>query len=387
MDALVASGPPPALNAPSDEEAPPEGDAGREVVIANVPQQSGEQRAPDFPCIFVIHRLMGTHGEPSLHVTYSHPFRIVVLFSLVASLLWMVHFLLEVLPSSTKASEGACHFSDDQLRQNAVVLFAYFVCFAFIRICMFCPGVAARVAGIQIGNEGVWRQYALHMILHGPLYIFGIGSVLFAFQLLISPKCEEEPAAHQLHQQLRWYAHFSCAVFGICLVLAHFHGRLITTAARRHEADKRRAPSGALENLTTYIYKDHEHLFGDDKEYPAECPICLSEWEDDDIIKVLHCGHSFHKDCIGCWMQTERTCAFCRQDIVDCPGRSYSSSNRSPSRDEAMVAPEVSAEPVSSLEEPEAQVIGAVSVEPNTSLQLGGQIVPRQPEDSGISSI
>jgi hypothetical protein len=239
-----------------------------------------------------------------------------------------MHFFVRVFPEAVKASDGPCRFSDDQLRQNSIVLFAYFSCFAVVRICVFFPGVAARVAEIQLGYQGIWRQYALHMILHGPLYIFGIGSVLFGFQLMMSPKCEGDPGddTPELHLKLGWYASLSCTVFAFCLILAFFHARLIGQAAVADEEEKRRAPKGTLEKLLAYTYKDHRELFGDEegKLYPGECPICLSEWEDDDIISITPCGHSFHKECIGHWIESERTCAFCRQDVVLCPGRSTS---------------------------------------------------------------
>lgn len=279
---------------------------------------------PDLPCFFVIHRLMGTHGEQTLRVPYSLPFRVGALVVLSTSLLWVLNFFASVLPETAQASEGPCRFSDDQLRQNSIVLFAYFLCFAVVRICIFFPGVAARVAEIQTGNQGAWRMYALHMILHGPLYIFGIGSVLFGFQLLMSPKCENDPDTPALHRKLGWYSAFSCFIFAACLLLAFVHGRIINRAARNAEEERRRAPKGTLEKLLTLSY-DPE-LFGDEdgKRYPGECPICLEEWDEDSEIKVTLCEHAFHKECIGHWLENERTCAFCRQDVVNCSGRSSS---------------------------------------------------------------
>lgn len=324
------------LDGSGDEEAPADVPGGDDVPgghdaesIDTADSSSPRWSLPKTACLRVVHRLMGTNGEQTLTVKYTYPFRVVGVFSLTASLLWLAHFLLEVLPASTQASRGACRLSDDQLRQNALVLSAYFVCFIFVRLCMFFPGVAARVAHIQMGNQGAWRMYALHMVLHGPLYIFGIGSMLFAFQVLISPKCEDVPEARVLHRALGWYANSSCGVFGLCLVLAFFHSRLLKESARLHEEEKRKAPKGALEHLLSYVFKEHKELFGDDDDkYFTECPICLSEWDDDDIIIVLNCGHCFHRHCIACWFDSERTCAFCRQDVVDCPGRSSSTSSR-----------------------------------------------------------
>lgn len=299
---------------------------------ANGPERPPEppSRRWQLPCAFLIHRLMGTDGELALHVHYDLRFKILALFAFSASLLWVLNFFIRVLPVAAQASEGPCRFSDDQLRQNSIVLFAYFICFAVVRICIFFPGVAARIAEIRMGMQGPWRMYAIHMILHGPLYIFGIGSVLFGFQLLMSPTCDDDPETQSLHRNLGWYAGYSIFVFIACLALAFVQGRLITASARYEYEYKRRPPPGTLENLLTYTYgEDCSALFKDDDgRFAEQCPICLMDWDENDVIKVTPCEHAFHEDCLGQWLKNERTCAFCRQDVVTTVGRSHSQSRR-----------------------------------------------------------
>ena len=43
------------------------------------------------------------------------------------------------------------------------------------------------------------------------------------------------------------------------------------------------------------------------------CNICLSEMNNDYVF--IHCGHSFHKDCIGEWLIKKRTCPCCRKSV------------------------------------------------------------------------
>lgn len=333
---------------PTDVENPSLPDprtTGESPATANaLPSQGGTRR---YNCFVVVHRLLGTHGEMYLSVHYPMGFRILVLLASTTSLWWVLNFFVSVLPATTEASDGPCRFSDDQLRQNAIVLFAYFVCFAVVRVFIFMPGVAARVAEIQSGTHGPWRLYALHMILHGPLYIFGIGSILFGFQLIMSPKCDADPQTPELHSIFRYYAGYSCLVFASCLVLAYSHSKIISQAAARQAENKRRAPPGTLDKLPTHSY-DPE-IFGDEdgKRYPGECPICLQEWEEGDTIKVTPCGHAFHADCIGHWLENERTCAFCRQDVTapPCPsnrviGASSLSSAAAPVASTVQAAPE-----------------------------------------------
>ena len=48
-----------------------------------------------------------------------------------------------------------------------------------------------------------------------------------------------------------------------------------------------------------------------------DCPICLSNFEDGDRVRVLPCGHIFHQDEIDDWLTgTRRLCPTCKQDIL-----------------------------------------------------------------------
>lgn len=56
---------------------------------------------------------------------------------------------------------------------------------------------------------------------------------------------------------------------------------------------------------------------------PAECRVCLSEFEEGEKIRDLQCKHKFHKDCLDRWLQQGwATCPLCRtkvlpDDVVD----------------------------------------------------------------------
>ncbi|XP_074577671.1 RING-H2 finger protein ATL16-like [Curcuma longa] len=48
-----------------------------------------------------------------------------------------------------------------------------------------------------------------------------------------------------------------------------------------------------------------------------ECAICLSEFLDEERLKLLPgCGHPFHIDCIDTWLQFNANCPLCRSDVV-----------------------------------------------------------------------
>lgn len=45
------------------------------------------------------------------------------------------------------------------------------------------------------------------------------------------------------------------------------------------------------------------------------CSICLEDYNDNDIVGKLICGHVFHEDCIGNWESKNDTCPLCREII------------------------------------------------------------------------
>jgi hypothetical protein len=46
--------------------------------------------------------------------------------------------------------------------------------------------------------------------------------------------------------------------------------------------------------------------------HPQECVICTDEYEVDDIVTILPCGHMHHSNCIMGWLCKHTTCPVCR---------------------------------------------------------------------------
>jgi hypothetical protein len=46
-----------------------------------------------------------------------------------------------------------------------------------------------------------------------------------------------------------------------------------------------------------------------------ECPICLENLENEDIVSTLNCRHVFHRDCIYKWFY-KRRCPVCRNLVT-----------------------------------------------------------------------
>lgn len=64
--------------------------------------------------------------------------------------------------------------------------------------------------------------------------------------------------------------------------------------------------------------KQFESFLGVDHDIPNECMICLEEFDGDDPLRKLPCGHYFHQQCIGKWWKdsprNHGRCAYCNQN-------------------------------------------------------------------------
>lgn len=79
-----------------------------------------------------------------------------------------------------------------------------------------------------------------------------------------------------------------------------------------------------IESFPTFTYssvKDYRK-----EEYGLECAICLVEFEDVSVLRLLtSCNHVFHQECIDLWLESHKTCPVCRQ-ALDSPVKSTESS-------------------------------------------------------------
>jgi len=46
-----------------------------------------------------------------------------------------------------------------------------------------------------------------------------------------------------------------------------------------------------------------------------QCSICRMEWEDDDELRVLPCGHAEHCECLEQWLGVNKCCPVCMTEV------------------------------------------------------------------------
>ncbi|XP_047340345.1 RING-H2 finger protein ATL52-like [Impatiens glandulifera] len=57
--------------------------------------------------------------------------------------------------------------------------------------------------------------------------------------------------------------------------------------------------------------------YGDGFIEGTECAVCLSEFEDNENLRVLpKCSHAFHLHCIDVWLKSHSNCPLCRANVV-----------------------------------------------------------------------
>ncbi|KAK7307314.1 hypothetical protein VNO77_40255 [Canavalia gladiata] len=66
-----------------------------------------------------------------------------------------------------------------------------------------------------------------------------------------------------------------------------------------------------IKSITVCKYKK-----GDGLVEVTDCPVCLSEFQDDESLRLLpKCSHAFHLPCIDTWLKSHSSCPLCRASI------------------------------------------------------------------------
>eukprot|EP00434_Breviolum_minutum_P005428 symbB.v1.2.004785.t1/scaffold274.1/size244435/26 len=204
------------------------------------------------------------YSLPRRIVQYSRRFKLFMIVIASLSLAWCVNFFINVNPLLEEDEEPPdCRYAVNQLKYNARVLFFYFMWFVTARASLFVPCILARVAIVQSRTHGFCRTYCVHLLIRdGPIYIFTVGSVLFWFNILRSPNCENRSPL--LYDQLKIYAVCSCLLASACIVEVYWHNKLIANTMDVFSTwASRSAPPDTLEKLQTIIYE--ENNFGDEE--------------------------------------------------------------------------------------------------------------------------
>jgi E3 ubiquitin-protein ligase ATL6/9/15/31/42/55 len=92
---------------------------------------------------------------------------------------------------------------------------------------------------------------------------------------------------------------------------------VLSREEQRNQQQQRGLDPAVVASFPTMRYADAKALrVGAGKDAPLECAVCLSEFEDDEELRLLpSCSHAFHPDCIGEWLAGHVTCPVCRCNL------------------------------------------------------------------------
>jgi hypothetical protein len=74
-----------------------------------------------------------------------------------------------------------------------------------------------------------------------------------------------------------------------------------------------------LPTETFHAKKELEQQQQADGDAELKCLVCQSEYEDNDTLRRLPCGHCFHADCVDQWLTRTDQCPYCRTSIIMVP--------------------------------------------------------------------
>ncbi|KAK7309630.1 hypothetical protein RJT34_06516 [Clitoria ternatea] len=85
-----------------------------------------------------------------------------------------------------------------------------------------------------------------------------------------------------------------------------------------------------IKSITVCKYKK-----GDGLVEVTDCPVCLSEFQDDESVRLLpKCSHAFHLPCIDTWLKSHSSCPLCRASIFTFNGQVTAPVMELPTRNE-----------------------------------------------------
>jgi Ring finger domain len=78
---------------------------------------------------------------------------------------------------------------------------------------------------------------------------------------------------------------------------------------------------GSSHGLPTVSGRDDQNTGNASDDEDASCVICLCAYERGEMVRTLPCKHHFHAQCIDEWLQLDKSCALCKQDVDQVPNR------------------------------------------------------------------
>lgn len=153
----------------------------------------------------------------------------------------------------------------------------------------------------QLTHSSAWKTSKVVSILTYGWFILGV------VWLLNSHLCQPCPGLYRLS-----LAVISTAAGRLLLTLIVFYRSFPPRLNRYQPLPK---PRGATQDLIDMMpeFEYTPDVFDSNAE--GSCAVCLCDFERDEWLRRLPCGHNFHRICIDKWLKRNKVCPLCLQDI------------------------------------------------------------------------
>ena len=64
------------------------------------------------------------------------------------------------------------------------------------------------------------------------------------------------------------------------------------------------------QEVKKFKVKHNDNLIG------CECLICLNQFNENDKVSLIKCGHVYHSKCLSLWFIKKKSCPICRVIII-----------------------------------------------------------------------
>ena len=207
-----------------------------------------------------------------------------------------------------------------------------------------CTSVQSRAECIRIAAQPAYEWENMYWVSPGTTSTSTTGRLLVEFRLatpvLAGPhrtaELNWERPGHSGEGRVSFVL-IGCIIFGsmlvftLCMRVVHRHDRAQARQGGVTPASTAVIPIKRLSQLeisrTTVL-----HLFAptniaeisscDWQNYDTNCAICIDDMVSADsvdaetLVRLLPCGHMFHKDCIDPWLRKKCTCPTCKSDLL-----------------------------------------------------------------------
>lgn len=245
--------------------------------------------------------------DPLMRIVYTHPQEAATFLKTVAMFGGVFAILVTVPTSIFLAMHWEpCAYCNRPLRYWALLHCAMQMIQAPVRLMFYMrlrrfqqqPGNIQDLFK-QMTNSSAWRGSKTLSIASYGWFILGV------VWLLNSSHCKQCPGLYRLCLSIVFLS-----VARLLATLMVFYQTFQTANQVESPPKPQGAPQDLIDSLVVEKYCSCVTVSGSES-----CAVCLSDFEEDDTLRRLPCGHSFHKGCVDKWLKMNKVCPLCVQDV------------------------------------------------------------------------